>query len=94
MLGVDATSRYTLETWNDRRAFLRNLKNPNEPYNTRLRGGLPPGPIGNPGRTAIEAAMVPEASDWWYYLHDSDKGLHPARNAREHAANRRRYNVY
>jgi UPF0755 protein len=94
MLGVDATSRYTLETWNDRRAFLRNLKNPNEPYNTRLRGGLPPGPIGNPGRTAIEAAMAPEASEWWYYLHDSDKVLHPARNSREHAANRRKHNVY
>lgn len=93
-LGVDATSRYTLRDWNDRRAFLKNLRDPDERYNTRLRGGLPPGPIGNPGRTAIGAAAHPEASEWWFYLHDGDKQLHPARNAREHEANRRRYDVY
>ncbi len=94
LLGVDATSRYTLEDWNDRRAFLRNLRDPNEPYNTRLRGGLPPGPIGNPGRSALEAAASPEASEWWYYLHDADRNLHPARNSRQHEANRRKYNVW
>jgi len=93
-LGVDATSRYTLEDWNDRRAFLRNLRDPNEAYNTRLRGGLPPGPIGNPGRSALEAAAAPESSEWWFYLHDADKNLHPARSAREHEANRRKYNVW
>ena len=80
--------------WNDRRAFLKNLRDPNEIYNTRLRDGLPPGPIGNPGRTALQAAVAPEASEWWYYLHDAEKNLHPARNAREHARNRRRYDVY
>ncbi len=93
-LGVDATSRYTLANWNDRRAFLKNLRDPNERYNTRLRGGLPPGPIGNPGRSALKAAAAPEASEWWYYLHDADKNLHPARDSRGHEANRRKYNVY
>ena len=93
-LGVDATSRYTLKNWNDRKAFLKNLRDPNERYNTRLRGGLPPGPIGNPGRSALEAAAAPEASEWWYYLHDANKNLHPARDSRGHEANRRKYNVY
>ena len=32
------------------------------PYNTRLNAGLPPGPIGNPGLAAIEAAAHPGQS--------------------------------
>jgi len=93
-LGVDATSRYTLEQWNDRRAFLKQLRDPSDPYNTRLRPGLPPTPIGNPGTTALEAAIAPQDSEFWYYLHDGGKQLHPARNVSEHEANRRRYGVY
>jgi UPF0755 protein len=93
-LGVDATSRYTLDDWNDRKAFLKKLRDPADPWNTRLRGGLPPTPIGNPGLAALEAALRPVASDAWYYLHDSEKALHTGRDVREHEANRRRYGVY
>ncbi|MCB9778901.1 MAG: endolytic transglycosylase MltG [Alphaproteobacteria bacterium] len=93
-LGVDATSRYTLDEWNDRRAFLKQLRDPNDPYNTRLRGGLPPTAIGNPGLTALEAAVAPTDSEYWYYLHDSQQTLHPARDAAGHEANRRTYDVY
>lgn len=39
-------------------------------YNTYLHKGLPPGPIGNPGLDAIEAALHPQASSYWYYLSD------------------------
>ncbi len=38
------------------------------PYNTYLYKGLPPGPIGNPGLDAIEAALHPQASSYWYYI--------------------------
>jgi UPF0755 protein len=93
-LGVDATSRYTLMRWNDRRAFLKQLRDKNDPYNTRLRGGLPPGPIGNPGIRSLESTLNPEKSDYWYYLHDSNRVLHPAKDQRGHEANRRRFNVY
>ena len=93
-LGVDATSRYTLDDWNDRRAFLKNLKNPDEPYNTRLKKGLPPTAIGNPTVSSLEAAVSPKESVFWYYLHDADGELHPARNAAEHEANRAKYDVY
>jgi len=93
-LGVDATSRYSLEKWNDRKAFLAKLRDPDDPYNTRLRPGLPPTPIGNPSIESLEAALKPEPSPYWYYLHDSKGLLHPARSAKEHEANRRRYNVY
>lgn len=93
-LGVDATSRYTLDDWNDRAAFLANLRDPEEPYNTRVHKGLPPTAIGNPSITALEAALRPEPSEYWYYLHDSSGTLHPSRNAAEHDAKRARYNVY
>jgi len=93
-LGVDATSRYTLDDWNNRRAFLKKLKDPDDPYNTRLRKGLPPTPIGNPTLESLQAAINPVASEYWYYLHDRDGNLHPGRNAAEHEANRARYDVY
>ena len=94
MLGVDATSRYTLAEWNDRQAFLRKLRDPSDPYNTRLRRGLPPTPIGNPGETALEAALEPVDSRYWYYLHDAQGTLHPAVDGAGHTANRRRYGVW
>lgn len=93
-LGVDATSRYTLADWNDREAFLKKLFDPTDPYNTRLRDGLPVTPIGNPGQSALEAAADPTDSEYWYYLHDSTKTLHPSRTVAEHEAYRRTYNVY
>jgi len=93
-LGVDATSRYTLDKWNDRRAFLKKLRDPEDPYNTRLRGGLPPTAIGNPGMTALDAALHPTGSEFWYYLHDSQGVIHPSRNVQEHEAYRKKYNVY
>jgi len=93
-LGIDATSRYTLPDWNDRKAFLRNLRDPDEPYNTRLRKGMPPGAIGNPTQSSLEAAIHPQKTDYWYYLHDHQGNLHPARNGDEHERNRAKYNVY
>ena len=93
-LGVDATSRYTLEKWNDRRAFLVKLRDPNDPYNTRIHKGLPPTAIGAPTLASLEAAINPESTPYMYYLHDAQKNLHPARNADEHEKNRARFNVY
>lgn len=93
-LGVDATSRYRLEEWNDRRAFLAALRNPDDPYNSRLRSGLPPSPIGAPGLPSLLAALRPTASAYWYYLHDAQRRVHFSRTAEEHEEYRKRYNVY
>lgn len=93
-LGVDATSRYELPDWNDKKAFLTHLRDPDDPYNTRLRHGLPPTAIGNPDASSLEAAVAPEPSEYWYYLHDSTGTFHGARNGDEHDANRRKYDVY
>ena len=40
------------------------------PYNTYLNQGLPPGPILNPGREAIEAVLNPEPSDYLFFVAD------------------------
>lgn len=38
------------------------------PYNTYLHYGLPPGPIGNPGKLAMEAALHPVDGNWVYFI--------------------------
>ena len=38
------------------------------PYNTYLHYGLPPGPIGNPGRAAMDAALHPAIGNWIYFI--------------------------
>jgi len=44
------------------------------PYNTYLYKGLPPSPIGNPGISAISAAIHPKSSPYWFYLSDPKTG--------------------
>ncbi|MGC9598789.1 MAG: endolytic transglycosylase MltG [Minisyncoccia bacterium] len=44
------------------------------PYNTYLYKGLPPGPIGNPGISAIQAALTPTSSPYWFYISDPKTG--------------------
>lgn len=38
------------------------------PYNTYVHPGLPPGPIGNPGDVAIDAARNPAEGPWLYFV--------------------------
>jgi UPF0755 protein len=40
----------------------------NSPYNTYRKYGLPPGPIGNPGKQALLAAVNPEPGNWIYFI--------------------------
>lgn len=59
------------------------------PYNTYLHAGLPPGPIGNPGLEALQAAMNPTETPYWYYLTGRDGTMRYARTFDEHVANRK-----
>ncbi|PIP75593.1 hypothetical protein COW86_02945 [Candidatus Kuenenbacteria bacterium CG22_combo_CG10-13_8_21_14_all_39_9] len=60
-------------------------------YNTYLYGDLPPGPISNPGLASIKAAIYPAASDYWYFLTDSQSNVHYGRDFEEHKANKEKY---
>lgn len=39
-------------------------------YDTSMNRGLPPGPICNPGKAAIEAALFPDSTNYYYFCHD------------------------
>ena len=45
------------------------------PYNTYRFAGLPPGPIGSPGRSALNAVLAPETTDALYFVSRND-GTH------------------
>ena len=57
------------------------------PYNTYRNAGLPPGPIGNPGRSALEAAMHPAQSDYFYFVADAQGHHRFAKTMEEHDKN-------
>jgi UPF0755 protein len=57
------------------------------PYNTYRNAGLPPGPIGNPGRSALEAAMHPAECDYYYFVADAAGHHRFARTMEEHNKN-------
>jgi UPF0755 protein len=59
----------------------------NSPYNTYRFPGLPPGPIGNPGRSALEAALHPENTNFLYFVSDGNGHHRFAHNIEEHNRN-------
>ncbi len=61
------------------------------PYNTYVNKGLPPGPIGNPGDVAIEAALNPDTNNYLFFLSDKNGSNHYAVTYTEHLKNRRLY---
>lgn len=86
-LDCDPTVAYALkrEGLYTGRLLLRDLKFPS-PYNTYLHAGLPPGPIANPGRSSIEAALHPAAEDYLYFVARGDGGHAFSRTLGEHLA--------
>ncbi len=48
----------------------------NSPYNTYLNYGLPPGPISNPGASAINATLQPEQTDYLFFMGCGGEGRH------------------
>lgn len=89
-LEIDATVQYARGNtgsgwWTPIKAS--EIRTIDSPYNTYKNKGLPPTPISNPGIDAIEAALNPQDSDCFYYLHDKDRQIHCAKTFEEHKAN-------
>lgn len=88
-LGIDATTRYEKNDW----------KGPlyaedfaiKSPYNTRKNLGLPPTAISNPSIESIKAAIYPQETPYYYYLHDNSGQIHFGRTLEEHNQNKRKY---
>lgn len=53
--------------------------------------GLPKNPVGNPGLEAIKAAIYPQSSPYFYYLHDKNGVIYYAKNFAEHKKNIQKY---
>ena len=54
------------------------------PYNTYRIGGLPPGPIANPGKEALYAALFPAETDYLYFVAKNDGTHHFSTTLAEH----------
>lgn len=72
------------------RLLLRDLKF-ESPYNTYLHAGLPPGPICNPGKASLEAALHPASEAFLYFVARGDGGHQFSRTLAEHLEAVRRF---
>ena len=55
-------------------------------YNTYTHEGLPPGPICNPGRAALEAVLAPDATPYLYFVSKNDGTHYFSKTRAEHEA--------
>ena len=94
-LQADPTAAYAVtmgKTKLDRELTRKDLQI-DSPYNTYKYPGLPPGPICNPGKAAIEAVFNPEQTDYLYFVADGNGGHNFAKTLAEHERNVRKYRI-
>lgn len=66
-LGFDSSIHYMFKE-RGRAGTTDQQRETEDPYNTYLNPGLPPGPINSPGAAAIEAAVSPAEGPWLYFV--------------------------
>lgn len=88
-LYVDASNRYIADK--PTAALTAADLDADTPYNLRRYRGLPPGPIANPSLASIKAALNPESSPYYYYLHGTDGQIRYAVTNDEHNLNKAKY---
>ncbi len=83
-LQSDPTVIYALSSFNGnlRRS---DLETPS-PYNTYTVEGLPPGPIANPGKEALHAALFPAEVDYLFFVSKNDGSHHFSKTLSKHNA--------
>jgi len=89
LLQVDATFKYYLNKPSSK--ITKTDLAEDHPYNTYVNKGLPPGPIGNPGLKAIDAALNPKDNNYVFYLHDKTGKIHYATTYDQHVNNKNTY---
>jgi UPF0755 protein len=72
-LGADPTVRFIFKNLTG--PIYKSQLNSDSPYNTRKFKGLMPGPISNPGRKAIEAALFPAKTEALYFVAKDDGSM-------------------
>ncbi|MBD3251912.1 endolytic transglycosylase MltG [Candidatus Uhrbacteria bacterium] len=85
-LQSDATLNYIIDEGRDR-ATQQDLKL-DSPYNTYRLEGLPPGPVGNPGLSSIEAVLNPTPTEYYFFLTDESGNVYYAETFEGHQRNR------
>jgi len=85
-LEMDSTYFYVTE---DIASFVgeENIEGYKEIYNTYDCFSLPQGPVCNPGMFAINAALYPEETDYYYFCHDKEGNTYYAKTYSEHLRN-------
>jgi UPF0755 protein len=83
-LQADPTVQYALESRQSRLLFSHIDSVADNPYNTYTHDGLPPGPIGSPGLSAIDAALKPASVHYLYFVAGDDGRHEFSRTLREH----------
>jgi len=83
-LQSDATVNYIFG-YEKKRIYYKDLKI-NSPYNTYKNYGLPPSPIGNPGKLAIEASLNPVRTGYYFFVatYDGTNSHHFTKTYKEH----------
>lgn len=84
LLQIDASLLYALPDHEG--AITNEDKAVDSPYNLYKYKGLPPTPIANPGEAAIDAALYPSSSDYYYYALGKDGKHHFSKTLAEHNA--------
>ncbi len=75
-LDSDATVHYAIGSYLERHELTSKDLKTDSPYNTRKYGGLPPGPITNPGSFSLYAALYPSETAYYYFIYDAGLGYH------------------
>ncbi len=84
-LQMDSTLQFALNKYGQR--LLDADKQVDSPYNTYKYPGLPPGPISNPGRASLRAALAPADVKYLYFVSNADGKTHTFSNTlKEHEA--------
>ena len=92
LLQCDPTVIYALEQQGRYKGTLSGKDlHEDSPYNTYMHGGLPPGPIGNPGEISLRAALAPADTQFLYFVANTQGGHFFSATLEQHNQNVNRY---